>query len=178
MTVTDTGHTPADGGAPTGRWSTLYTELRRLARAMMRAERREHILQTTALVHEAWLRLGSGGDWVDRGRFLGAAAHTMRCILVDHARARARLKRRGATVELEEFAIADVYGQSIDLLALDAALDRLAERSQLAAEIVELRFFGGMSHEEIALARGVSLRTVERTFRFARAFLYRDLGSG
>jgi RNA polymerase sigma-70 factor, ECF subfamily len=170
-------------------WSQLHAELHRLAHGLLRRERADHTLQTTALVHEAWLRLGADESWGGRGRFLAAAARAMRCILVDHARAHNRHKRSGGrtSVSLDAsgdhhegttataFAIADAYGQVVDLLALDAALDRLAESSELAARIVELRFFAGMSHEEIAAACGVSLRTVERNFRFARACLYREL---
>lgn len=170
-------------------WSQLHAELHRLAHGLLRSERADHTLQTTALVHEAWLRLGADESWGGRGRFLAAAARAMRCILVDHARAHNRHKRNGgrAAVSLDAsgdhhggpaataFAIADAYGEVVDLLALDAALDRLAKSSELAARIVELRFFAGMSHEEIAAACGVSLRTVERNFRFARACLYREL---
>jgi RNA polymerase sigma-70 factor (ECF subfamily) len=159
-------------------WSQLHAELHRLAHALLRRERADHTLQTTALVHEAWLRLGADESWGGRGRFLAAAARAMRCILVDHARAHNRHKRNGGAspVPLDEsFAIADAYGEVVDLLALDVALDRLAATSELAARVVELRFFAGMSHEEIAAACGVSLRTVERNFRFARVCLYREL---
>lgn len=162
-------------------WSQLHAELHRLAHGLLRRERADHTLQTTALVHEAWLRLGGDESWGGRGRFLGAAARAMRCILVDHARAHGRAKRGGglATTPLDErFAVADAYGEVVDLLALDAALDRLAAGNELGARIVELRFFAGMSHEEIAAACGVSLRTVERNFRLARACLYRELREG
>jgi RNA polymerase sigma-70 factor (ECF subfamily) len=159
-------------------WAQLHAELHRLAHGLLRRERADHTLQTTALVHEAWLRLGSDASWGGRGRFLGAAARAMRCILVDYARAHGRHKRGGGVAPLpldERFAVADAYGEAVDLLALDVALDRLAASSELAARIVELRFFAGMSHEEIAAACGVSLRTVERNFRLARACLYREL---
>jgi RNA polymerase sigma factor (TIGR02999 family) len=158
--------------------SALYAELRSLAHGMMRRERGEHTLQTTALVHEAWLRLGSDGGWDDRHHFIGAAAHAMRRILVEHARARDREKRGGgvAKVQFDEPSIADAYSDAVDLLALDAALDRLALRNQNAARIVELRFFAGMSLPEIATASETALRTVERHFRFARAYLHRELG--
>jgi RNA polymerase sigma-70 factor, ECF subfamily len=160
------------------RWSALYAELHGLAHGMMARERGDHTLQTTALVHEAWMRLGGATAWEDRGQFLAAAARSMRCILVDHARTRGRLKRSGTepTASFEGLAIADIYGEAVDLLALDAALDRLATTSELAARIVELRFFAGMSHAEIAEACKLSKRTVERTFRLARAVLFRDLG--
>jgi RNA polymerase sigma factor (TIGR02999 family) len=147
---------------------------------MMRRERGGHTLQTTGLVHEAWMRLGQDGQWDSRHHFLGAAAHAMRRILVEYARARGRDKRGGGAqvVSLDTAAdvtVADLYGQAVDLLALDAALDRLAARSELGARIIELRFFAGMSHEEIATACAVSLRTVERSFRFARAYLHQAL---
>lgn len=158
------------------RWSALYTELRGMAHALMLRERGEHTLQTTALVHEAWMRLGED-RWEHRGQFMAAAARAMRCILMDHARTRGRLKRNGgvAPVAGDIVAIADVYGELVDLLALDAALDRLAAVDELAAQVVELRFFAGMTHDEIAVASGVSKRTIERTFRLARAYLYNDL---
>lgn len=155
----------------------LYAELRSLAHGMMRRERSEHTLQTTALVHEAWIRLGPGGGFENRHHFLGAAANAMRRILVEHARGRGREKRGGGAdrVPLDEQSLADLYAETVDLLALDAALDRLAARSELGARIIELRFFAGMSHDEIATACDVSLRTVERNFRFARAYLHREL---
>jgi RNA polymerase sigma-70 factor (ECF subfamily) len=160
------------------RWAMLYTELHAVAHALMRRERVEHTLQTTALVHEAWMRVGTKPMWQDRAQFLAAAAHAMRRILVDHARTRGRQKRKAGDerVPLDHVCIADAYGEAVDLLALDAALDRLAAQNALGARVVELRFFAGMTHDEIAEACSVSLRTVERTFRFARAHLYRDLG--
>lgn len=156
----------------------LYAELRSLAHGMMRKERGEHTLQTTALVHEAWLRLGPDGQWDSRHHFLGAAAHAMRRILVEHARGRARDKRGGGATRIvfDEPSIADVYGDAVDLLALDAALDRLALRNEQGARIIELRFFAGMTLPEIAVACEMALRTVERNFRFARAYLHRELG--
>lgn len=160
--------------------SALYTELRSLAHGMMRRERGGHTLQTTGLVHEAWMRLGPGGQWDSRHHFLGAAATAMRRILVEYARARGRDKRGGGAqvVSLDtsaDVSIAELYGQAVDLLALDGALDQLAARNELGARIIELRFFAGMSHDEIATACGVSLRTVERSFRFARAYLHNAL---
>jgi len=159
------------------RWIALYAELRELARALMRRERAEHTLQTTALVHEAWLRLGSD-RWEQRAQFMAAAARAMRCILTDHARGRGRLKRgSGEKPTGDVFAIADAYGELVDLLALDAALDRLAAIDEIAAQVVELRFFGGMNHDEIAAICGISRRTVDRTFRFARAYLYQAMAT-
>lgn len=160
------------------RWSAVYAELHRLAHGLMRRERDDHTLQTTALVHEAWMRVADRAVWGSRGEFLAIAARAMRCILVDHARTRGRVKRGGGhkADALDELAIADAYGEIVDLLALDAALDRLTVRNPLAARIVELRFFAGMAHDDIAAVCGVPLRTVERTFRLARATLYRYLG--
>lgn len=167
----------APASVDTETWSTLYAELHGLAHGLMRRERGDHTLQTTALVHEAWMRVGDDPSWASRGEFLAAAARAMRCILVDHARTRGRVKRGGGqgTVPLDDLAIADAYGEVVDLLALDAALDRLAAKDELAARIVELRFFAGMAHDEIAAVSGVPLRSVERTFRLARAKLYRYL---
>ncbi len=171
---------PATGPIPVvaegERWIALYAELRRLAHALMRGERAEHTLQTTALVHEAWLRLGED-RWEQRGQFMAAAARAMRCILMDHARARGRVKRGSGQAPVGDvFAIADAYGELVDLLALDAALDRLAAVDEVAAQIVELRFFAGMNHDEVAAVCGISRRTVDRTFRLARAYLYEAMG--
>lgn len=159
-------------------WSALYIELRALARAVIRREHEGHTLQTTALVHEAWMRLRGDPAWASRAHFLATAARTMRRVLVDHARAKGRQKRdgEGALAIIGGDGLADLYTRAVDMLALDAALDRLAAHSELGARIVELRFFAGMSHPEIATVCGASQRTVERTFRFARAYLYRDLG--
>ncbi|MBX7083344.1 MAG: RNA polymerase subunit sigma-70 [Nannocystaceae bacterium] len=167
----------APPGVATAAWSSLYAELHGLAHALMRRERDDHTLQATALVNEAWLRVGDEASWTSRGEFLAAAARAMRCILVDHARTRGRIKRNEgrATEPLDDLAIADAYGEAVDLLALDAALDRLARRNELAARIVELRFFAGMAHDEIAAVCHTPLRTVERTFRLARATLFRYL---
>jgi len=159
------------------RWMSLYGELRGLARALMRRERAEHTLQTTALVHEAWLRLGTD-RWEQRSQFMAAAARAMRCILTDHARARGRAKRGGGQKATGDvFAIADAYGELVDLLALDVALDRLAAVDQVAAQIVELRFFAGMNHDEIAALCQISRRTVDRMFRLARAYLFEAMGT-
>jgi RNA polymerase sigma factor (TIGR02999 family) len=160
-------------------WSALYIELRALARGVMQREHQGHTLQTTALVHEAWMRLRGDPAWASRAHFLATAARTMRRVLVDHARAKGRLKRDGGSDPLPIVGgegLADLYARAVDMLALDAALDRLAAHSELGARIVELRFFAGMAHPEIAEVCGVSQRTVERTFRLARAYLYRDLG--
>jgi RNA polymerase sigma-70 factor, ECF subfamily len=174
--VAESSQTPIPVEAEGERWIALYAELRGLAHALMRGERAEHTLQTTALVHEAWLRLGSD-RWEQRAQFMAAAARAMRCILMDHARGRGRAKRgSGGKASGDVFEIADAYGEIVDLLALDAALDRLAAVDQVAAQIVELRFFAGMNHDEVAAICGISRRTVDRTFRLARAYLYEALG--
>lgn len=156
----------------------IYGELRQLAGAQLVRERAGHTLQPTALVHEAWLRLidQQRVAWQGRGHFLGIAAQAMRRILVDHARGKRRAKRGGAwrRVQLEEGALTEA-GDGLDLLALEDALERLAQLSERQARVVELRFFGGLSSEESAELLGVTRRTVERDWRFARAWLYEEL---
>lgn len=153
----------------------VYEELRVLARHYMRKERPGHTLETRALVHEAYVRLvdGSQVEWKGRAHFYGIASQTMRRILVDHARHRGRSKR-GGDFELVGFDEAWQLAEERpgELLALDEALGRLAEVDPERARLVELRFFGGLTHEEIADLLGISLSTVERRWRLARAFLY------
>lgn len=157
---------------------TLYEELRGLARRELAGERPDHTLQPTALVHEAWLRLvdpaGSGPSFENRAHFFGAAATAIRRVLVDHARARASDKR-GAPWRREPLTGRDVALEEERWLALDAALERLAELSPLKARIVELRFFAGMTHGELARALSVSEPTVRREWRVARAWLRDEL---
>ncbi len=151
----------------------VYGELRRLARARM-AHARPGTLQPTALVHEAWLRLAGKElpPWEDRGHFFATAARAMRDILVEHARRKASAKRGG---DHAHEAIDDVpwtgSPSPADLLALDQALTRLRALSPRKADVVQLRFFAGLSMEEIARSLGLSLPTVEREWRFARAIL-------
>lgn len=161
----------------------LYDELHRLARQRMAAEPAGQTLQATALVHEAWLRLvgpaGEDARWSGRGHFFGAAALAMRRILVERARGRARLRHGGALrrVELtESLAVGDE--ETLDLLALDAALARLEELDARKAEVVSLRFFAGLTVEDTALALGVSPGTVKNDWAFARAWLHRELERG
>ena len=155
----------------------VYAELRRLAAGYMRSERAEHTLQPTALVHEAYLRLlGDRADWADRRHFLATAARAMRRILVEHARARGRKKRGGGfeRTPLED----ELIGQAppgTNLLALDAALDQLAVQDPRKAQVVELLSFGGLTAEEAGNVLGVASRTVERDWKFARAWLLRAL---
>jgi RNA polymerase sigma factor (TIGR02999 family) len=136
-------------------------------------------LQPTALVHEAYLRLlGQRSlDWRDRAHFFGLAAVTMRRVLVDHARRR-RAKKRGAGEEVESLSVVTEVGEAaVDLLDLDRALDRFAERFPRQAKVVEMRYFTGLEFEDVALALDMSLRTVKRDWTFARAWLRDALGA-
>jgi RNA polymerase sigma-70 factor (ECF subfamily) len=159
----------------------VYHELRRLAHAYLRGERPGHTLQATALVHEAYLHLMAHQPavWDDRSKFIGIAAHVMRQILVEYARARRREKRGGKDqrrVPLDEsMAIIDpVHADRWE--ALDRALDRLAGLSPRQTQIVELRYFGGLTIEETASLLEVSDKTVKRDWAAARAWLRRELG--
>jgi RNA polymerase sigma factor (TIGR02999 family) len=153
----------------------LYGELRRIAARAMSAEAEGLTLQPTALVHEAWVRLfgnGSGGSWEDRRHFLNAAARAMRHVLIDHARARQADKRgNGRRAARLDACLALMERSTPDVLALDGALEQLAEMDPELARLVELRFFAGLTLSETALALGVSTSKVERGWRFARAWL-------
>ena len=160
----------------------LYGELRRLAAGYLAREGREHTLQPTALINEAYLRLADqrelGED--DREHFLALAARTMRRILVDHARKRQALKREGAAGE--RLTLAGRFDSSasepVDLLGLDDCLERLAKLDARAARVVELRFFGGLTVRETAEVLEVSERTVDSDWFFARGWLSKELSSG
>jgi RNA polymerase sigma factor (TIGR02999 family) len=155
----------------------VYPELRRLARRQMRGERANHTLQTTALVHEAYLRLTLDQERTLEGRaqFLGITAHLMRQVLIDHARARARKKRSaGEQVWLDE-QIAGFDMRPIELIELDGCLNRLTKIDARQSRIVEMRFFGGLKVEEVAHQLGVSPTTVKRDWQVARAWLYREM---
>jgi len=157
----------------------VYAELRRIAAREMRREKPGRTLQTTALVHEAYLRLlkDASLSFENRAHFLGIAAHAMREILIEHARARSARKRGGGAVRLTlDDLVAPVPALSIDVLALDEALQRLAGLDQRHARVVELRYFGGLSVEETAVALELSPATVKRAWTIARAWLYRELG--
>jgi len=158
----------------------VYDELRRLARRHMRRERAGHTLQTTALVHEAFLRLAdSDVPWQDRAHFFAVAASQMRRILVDHARARASAKRGGKARRLTlDEALAAPSRHVDELLAIDEALVRLGEEDPRKSRVVELHFFGGLTYEEIAEVLGVSLSTVRFDMRFAKAWLRREFTKG
>jgi RNA polymerase sigma factor (TIGR02999 family) len=157
----------------------VYDELRRIARGYLHAERPGHTLQSTALVHEAYVRLVDADvGWQDRAHFFAIAARTMRRILVDHAQARRTAKRgRGAiAITLHEDVVphADTSGDA-DLLALDAALTKLAGLDQRHANIVELHYFGGLTYEEMAETLGLSTSTLDRDLRLAKAWLASEL---
>jgi RNA polymerase sigma-70 factor (ECF subfamily) len=158
----------------------VYGELRRIAARLMRSERAGHTLQATALVHEAYARLiASDAAAGDRAHFLCLAARVMRRVLVDHARARSRSKRGGRhqAVTLVE-AEAAVPGSGERLLEIDAALDRLRALDLRKHRVLEMSVFGGMSHAEIAAVLGISVPTVERDHRMARAWLRSELRMG
>lgn len=156
---------------------SLYAELHRLAGAMIASERVGHTLQPTALVHEAWLRLGDATDTGDARRiFLAQSATAMRRVLVDHARRRQAEKRGGGRERrtmVEGLAI--IASAEVDLLDLDAALDRLEERDAELARVVELRFFTGLSLEDTAEATGLSVKQVRNAWDLARTLLRREL---
>lgn len=160
-------------------FALVYAELRRHAAAQLRRERPGHTLQPTALVHEAYIRLvdQNRADWQNRAQFLAVASRMMRRILVDRARARHAGKRGGhaARVSLDDAAGVPAPDAGVDLLDLDAALDRLAAFDPRKSHIAELRFFGGLSLEETGHVLKVSAKTVERDWQAARAWLYRAL---
>src|SRR2546427_823477 len=156
----------------------VYEELHRLAGHQMRHERADHTLQATALVHEAYLRLVNQPErtWQNRAHFIGVAAQVMRRILVDYARARRAAKREGMLqrVPLEE-PLLFTEQQSEELMALDEALERLAQIDARQSRVVELRFFGGLTVDETAEALGMSSKTVKRDWSVARAWLHREV---
>jgi len=157
----------------------IYVELRTLAGAAMQHERPGHTLQPTALVHEAFLRLvrQNQRSWESRTHFFAAAAETMRRLLVDHARSRNAAKRgAGHTNEPLDGLLVSFESRSTDLMALDSALKKLRDLDTRQCRIVELRFFGGLSVRQVADVMGVSESTVERDWRMARAWLFREIG--
>ena len=159
----------------------IYNELRHLAAHYMRRERPDHTLQATALVHEAYLRLANQRDvtWQNRAHFFAVAGSLMRRILVDHARVHRRSKRGGTQhkISLEDVLLFS-EAQSEELIELDSALSLLAKELPRQSQIVELRFFGGLSVEEIAEVLKVSPKTVKRDWSVARAWLYREIRKG
>jgi RNA polymerase sigma-70 factor (ECF subfamily) len=158
--------------------SLVYRELRRIAGSYMRNQRADHSLQPKALVHEAYLRLRNmhAIDWQSRSHFLAVSAHTMRRILVDHARAKHAGKRglewNQVSIEVGELCAAE---STVNIVELDEALGRLETFDKRQAKIVEMRFFGGLSEDEIGAELGISERTVKRDWRIAKAWLYHEL---
>jgi RNA polymerase sigma factor (TIGR02999 family) len=156
----------------------VYDELKRQARILMSRERSNHTLQPTALVHEAFMKLSehSGIEWQNRSHFFGIASRLMRQILVDHARSHAADKRGNNPVH---FSIDDVQipveERASSILAIDEVLERLAVMDDRQAKIVEMKFFGGMNHDEIAQALDLSERTVGREWQSARLWMFREL---
>jgi len=156
----------------------VYGELRQLAAAKMGRESAAHTLQPTALVHEAWLRLGGDAqpDWQNRRHFFGAAAEAMRRILIDNARRRQRDKHGGGfrRVDWENLDVA-MNEDDETVLAVSAALERLAEHDPVGAKLIELRFFAGLTNVEAARVLGLAERTAKRTWAYARAWLHKEL---
>ena len=156
----------------------VYEELRKLAAARMAQESAAHTLQPTALVHEAWLRLGGDHqpDWQNRGHFFAAAAEAMRRILIDRARSRSAMRHGGGMMRID-IANVDLAADMNDgqLLAVNEALDALATRDPRKAELVKLRFFAGMTIEEASLVLGISEPTAKRWWTYARAWLYQEI---
>ena len=177
MTPSPPENDPGDRSSPAaaGFAPLVYQELRGLAEHYLAGERPGHTLQATALVHEAWLRLGERSA-LDREHFLAIAAQTMRRVLIDHARGRQRDKRGGGwqRVTLGE-PVTPNGGREFDVLVIDELLQRLAERDARAAQVVELRFFGGLSIDETAGVLGVSSGTIDNDWFAAKAWLARKL---
>ena len=155
----------------------VYEQLRRLASRCLRAERPDHTLRATALVHEAYMRmLGANVEWQDRAHFYAVAARMLRRILVEYARKNNREKHGGGVkkVELDEAVFVSPEAATI-VVELDEAVDRLAKHDQRKSEIVQLLYFGGMTYDETADALGISAATVHREMKLAKAWLFREL---
>lgn len=154
-------------------FSLVFDNLRRIAANQFKGERDDHTLQPTAVVNEAWMKLvGQRVDFKDRAHFFAIAAQAMRRILVDHARQK-RAQKRETPVWLEE---PSTGGVNVDVIALDDSLQKLAALDQDQARVVELKYFAGLTNEEVAEAMGSSVATVKRAWQAARAFLFRELG--
>ena len=172
----------AAGGSPIAAeqlYSLLYEELRRLAARHLRKERPDHTLQATELVHEAYVRLidQTRAQWQSRAHFLAIASRAMRRILVDHARGRARAKRGGGWEKVpfeQALTLGNPETETI-VLELDLALSKLADHEPDKARVVEMHFFGGLTHEECAEIMGISVRTIARHWDYAQAWLHREM---
>jgi RNA polymerase sigma factor (TIGR02999 family) len=161
--------------------NSVYGELQRMANRYLRSERTDHTLEAAALVNEAYIRLVDQRDmqWKNRAHFFGVASHIMRHILVDYAKGRLAAKRGGGRFKLSLDEALDVCDErGLDLLALNDSLSRLAAMDEQTARIVEMRFFGGLSIDETATVLDVSPSTVDRGWRFAKAWLFSDLRLG
>jgi RNA polymerase sigma factor (TIGR02999 family) len=168
-------------------FAAVYDDLRRVARGQLRSERAGHTLDTTALVHEAYLRLvdQTRTDWVDRAQFFAIASRVMRRILVDYARRRRSAKRGGERVSVTLGGTDDHHSAPLGvaderagtLLAVDEALTRLAERETRLARVVECRFFGGLTDAETGAVLGITERTVQRDWAKAKTWLYQELSA-
>ena len=159
----------------------VYGELRRLAQHYLRKERSDHTLQSTALVHEAYMRLAGQAppEWQNRAHFYGIAAHIMRQILVEHARGRGAAKRGGNALRMElDESLALAQENDVDVIALDRALQQLSELDAQQGRIVELRFFAGLTIEDTSEVLGISVATVKRDWVTARAWLFRAMTGG
>jgi RNA polymerase sigma factor (TIGR02999 family) len=156
----------------------VHDELRRIAHRYMRHERAGHVLQTSALINEAYLRLVNCDDiqWQERAQFFAIAAQVMRHIQVDYARANLSAKRDGDTIQITLHEVADFSNApSLDVLALNEAMEKLAAFDERKSKVIELQFFGGLNNEETAQALGISVNTVLRDRNLAKAWLYREL---
>lgn len=155
----------------------VYEELRKIARGQMSRESGPQTLSATALVHEAWLRVGSEVRWQSRRHFFGAAAEAMRRIMIERARSKARMKRGGGDLERVDFAEVEIESPSMpdDLLAVDEALAKLMLEDHEAGEIVSLRYFAGLKWSEIAEMTGLSERELNRQWEYARAWLRAEM---
>ena len=167
-----------DADAPERLMPLVYEEMRRLARTFLSRERNSHTLQPTALVNEAYLRLvdQTRVDWQNRAHFYAIASSMMRRVLIDHARAHGTEKRGGAAIHLSlEDVQVPLEQRASSFISLDEALKKLEEMDERKCRVVEMRFFGGLSDEEIAEVLGVTSRTVQRDWKKARLWLYREL---
>jgi len=169
-----------DAAAGEALYGLLRAELHGLARGCLNGASPGHTLQATALVNEAWLRLfGTRREWNHREHFLGVAARAMRSVVIDHARRRTTLKRGGDRQRHSLDEVVDLYEESVpDLIGLDEAISRLARNDERRARVVELRFFGGLTFEQVAAVLGVAPITVRRDWDVARLWLRAELGSG